>query len=63
MQEIEIWAYEQMVYAQPNSCPRKWHTQTPMGLWHTDGSLNLGQKNRPYSNQQQQQQQQQKENL
>ena len=28
--------------------------QTPMGLWHTDGSLNLGQKTRPYNNQQQQ---------
>ena len=23
-----------------------------MGLWHTNGSLNLGQKTRPYSNQQ-----------
>ena len=26
MQEIEIWPYKQMVYAQPSSCPRKWHT-------------------------------------
>ena len=25
---------------------------TPMGLWHTHGSLNLGQKTRPYNNQQ-----------
>ena len=25
-----------------------------MGLWHTDGSPNLGQKTRPYNNQQQQ---------
>ena len=24
-----------------------------MGLWHTHGSLNLGQKTRPYNNQQQ----------
>ena len=32
-----------MVYAQPCSCPRKWH----MGLWHTHGSPNLGQKTRP----------------
>ena len=30
-----------MVYALPSTCPRKWHTQTPMGLWHTHGSLNL----------------------
>ena len=29
-----------------------------MGLWHTNGSPNLGQKTRPYDNQQQQQQQQ-----
>ena len=34
------------------TCPRKWHTQTPMGLWHTNGSPNLGQKTRPYNNQQ-----------
>ena len=25
VQEIEIWPYEQMVYAQPSTCPRKWH--------------------------------------
>ena len=28
-------------------------TQTPMGLWHTDRSPNLGQKTKLYSNQQQ----------
>ena len=27
-------------------------TQTPIGLWYTNGSPNLGQKTRPYSNQQ-----------
>ena len=42
-----------MVYAQPSICPRKWHTETPMGLWHTNGSPNLSQKTRPYNNQQQ----------
>ena len=42
-----------MVYAQPSTCPRKWHTQTSMGLWYTNGSPNLGQKTRPYNNQQQ----------
>ena len=42
-----------MVYAQPSSCPAEWHTETPMGLiWHTNGSPNLTQKTRPYSNQQ-----------
>ena len=29
-------------------CPRKWHTKTPMGLWHSNGSPNLGQKTRFY---------------
>ena len=43
-----------MVYAQPCTCHRKWHTQTPMGLWHTNGSSNLDQNTRPYINQQQQ---------
>ena len=41
-----------MVYAQPSTCPRKWHTQTAMGLRHINGSPNLGQKTRPYNNQQ-----------
>ncbi len=41
-----------MVYAQPSSCPEEWHSQTPMGLWHTNRSPNLGQKIRPYKNQQ-----------
>ena len=31
--------------------PGEWHTQTPMELWHTNGSPNLGQMTRPYSNQ------------
>ena len=33
-----------MVYAQPSICPREWHTQIPMGLWHTNGSPYLRQK-------------------
>ena len=41
-----------MVYAQPRTCPRKWHALTPMGLWHTHRSLNLDQKTRPLNNQQ-----------
>ena len=41
-----------MVYAQPSICPGEWHTETPLGLWHTNGSPNLGQKTRPCNNQQ-----------
>ena len=37
-----------MVYAQPSTCPRRWH----MGLWRTNESPNLGQKTRPYNDQQ-----------
>ena len=25
VQEISIWPYKQMIYAQPSTCPRKWH--------------------------------------
>ena len=42
-----------MVYAQPRTCPRKWYTQTPVGLWYTNGSPNLGPKTRSYNKQQQ----------
>ena len=42
-----------MAYAQPNTCPSKRPTLTPIGLWHTDGSPNLGLKTRPNNNQQQ----------
>ena len=42
-----------MLYAQPSTRPRKWHAQTPVGFWYTNGSPNLGQKTRPYNNQQQ----------
>ena len=41
-----------MVYAQPRIYPGEWYTQTPLGLWHTNGSSNLGPKTRPYSNRQ-----------
>ena len=36
-----------MVYAQPSCCPAEWHSQTPMGLWHTNRSTNCGQKTIP----------------
>ena len=41
-----------MVYAQPRTCPRKWQSQTPVGLWYTNGSPNLGPMTRSYNNQQ-----------
>ena len=52
VQEIEIWPYKQMVYAQPNIYHAEWHAQTPLWLWHTNESPNLGQTTRPYHNQQ-----------
>ena len=41
-----------MVYAQPRICPGAWHSQSPLGLWDTNGSPDLGQTTRPYNNQQ-----------
>ena len=52
VQEIEVWLYEQMVYAQPRICPGEWYTQTPLGFSDTNGSPNLGQTTRPYDKQQ-----------
>ena len=57
MQEIEIWPYEQMVYAQLRIYHGEWDAQTPLEYWDTNGSPNLGQTTGPYNNQQQQQQQ------
>ena len=53
VQEIKIWFYEQMVYAQPSICSEKWDAQIPMEFWDTSRLANLGQMTRPYSNQQQ----------
>ena len=44
VQEIEVWPYEQMLYAQPRICP--------MEFWHTHGSPNRGHTTRPFNNQQ-----------
>ena len=41
-----------MIYAQPNNSPGEWHTQSPLGLWHTNRSPNLIQTTRPSNNQQ-----------
>ena len=51
MQEIEIWPYEKMVYAQTNICSEERDTQTPVGFWHRNGSPNLGLTTKPYHNQ------------
>ena len=53
VQEIEIWPCEQVVYAQPRICPRKWNAQNSLGFWDTNGSPNLAQTTRPIDNQQQ----------
>ena len=53
VQGIKIWPCQRMVHAQSSTCPRKWNIWIPMGLWHTNGSPNFGQKTRPYNNQQQ----------
>ena len=41
-----------MIFAQPNICPGEWHTQAPLGFWHTNRSPNLSQTTRPDNNQQ-----------
>ncbi len=51
MQEVEVWPFEQMVYAQPRICPREWDTQTPLGFWDTNELPNLGQTTRSHNNQ------------
>ena len=33
-----------------NPASGEWHTQTPMGFWHTNGSPHFGQLTRPYNN-------------
>ena len=47
MQEIEIWPYNQMVYAQTRICPREWDAQNSQGFWDTNESPNLNQKTKP----------------
>ena len=54
VQEVEVWPYEQMVYAQPRICPSEKDTQTPLRFRDTNGSPNLSQTTRSYNNQQQQ---------
>ena len=44
MQEVEVWPYEQMAYAQPRICPREWNAQTPLEFLDTNGSPNLSRR-------------------
>ena len=50
-----------MVNAQPKICPSEWYTQTPMGFWLTNGSLNLEQTTRAYNTQQKKKKKKKKE--
>ena len=52
MQEIEIWPYEQMVYAQPRIHPGDWDVPSSSKFWVTNKSPNLGQKIKPGDRQQ-----------
>ena len=42
--------YEHMVCAQHRISPGKWDSKTLLGFWDTDGSSNIGQTIRPYTN-------------
>ena len=37
VQNVEIWPYEQMVYAQTRTHHRKWDAQNSLGFWVTKG--------------------------
>ena len=40
LQDIEIWLYYQMVYAQTRICPEEWKTQNSLLFWDTNKSSN-----------------------
>ena len=42
-QDIQIWSYEQVVYAQPRIRSGEWDTQTSLGFSYTNKLANLGQ--------------------
>ena len=37
VQEIEIWPYEQVAYAQPRTRSGEWDTQSSLEIWELDG--------------------------
>ena len=47
VQEIKIWSYNQMVYAQNRIRPREWDVQSSLGFKDTNRSPNPGYKTRP----------------
>ena len=47
MQEIEIWPYEQVVYAQPGIRPGEWDAHRSLWFWDTNILPNLSQTTRP----------------
>ena len=51
MQEIEIWLYEQVAYAQLGICPVEWDPQSSLEFWDINRSPNLGQTTRPIDSQ------------
>ena len=52
VQEIKIWPYEQVVYAQPRTSPGEWDVQISLWFWVTNRSPNLSQTTRPSDSQQ-----------
>ena len=51
VQEIEIWPYEQVVYARPRIRLGEWDAENPLGFWDTSRSPDLSQMTRPSDNQ------------
>ena len=47
VQEIEIWPYYQMEYAQTRIHPGEWDAQNSLGFWDTNKSPNPDQVTRP----------------
>ena len=46
VQEIWIWPYKQVIYAQPRICPRERDAPSFLGFWDTNRSPNLGKTTR-----------------
>ena len=52
MQEIKIWPYEQVIYAQPKILTGEWDAKNSLGFWETCRSPNLNQSTRHRDSQQ-----------
>ena len=52
VQEIEVWTYEQVVYAQPRIRLGEWDALSSLRFWDTNRSSNLVQINKPIGSQQ-----------